>query len=123
MGWKGPGFLGIIITGAAHGLKLSEMQPAFSNSHVFLSMKFWYLRGMGFGLHAFGGPMVGISISNRLVLSTSMEDLDMMLSNYFSSKEERLSLASCGMCAFCNITMCLLKLLCSGLKASFWWYS
>ena len=58
--------------------------------------------------------MVGISILNRLVLPTSVEDVDMMLSN--PTKEETLSLVSFGTCALGNITNCLLELLCSRWK-------
>ena len=61
-----------------------------------------------------GGPVVGISIRNRLVLPTSLEDLDMLLSNLFSSKEESLSLASCETCASFNIIDCLFESLYSG---------
>ena len=60
--------------------------------------------------------MDGISIWNRLVLPTSEEDLDIMLSNSLSSKDEILSIASCGTCASCNIINCLFELLCSHWK-------
>ena len=63
-GSKGSGFLGTIITGAALGLKLLEMQPAFSNN-CFSSSVNIYLRWIGYGLHAIGGPVVGISILKR----------------------------------------------------------
>ena len=78
----------------------------------------WYLRGMGYGFHAIGGPMVSISISNRLVLSTSMEDLDTMLSNLFFSKDESLSLPSC---TSCNITASFLYMV-LWFEALFQWY-
>ena len=99
-----------------HRCKLLEMQSAFSNNHISPSMNFWYLSGIGYGFGTIGGPVVGISISNRLVLPTSIEDLDIMLSDSFSSKEECLSLASCGMCTSCNITNCLFELLHSSWK-------
>ena len=92
------------------------MPPAFSNNYISLSTVFQYLRGIWYGFHAIGSHVVGISISNRLVLPTSVEDLDIMLSNSFSSKEESLSLASCRACASCIITDCLLELLFSGWK-------
>ena len=101
--------LGTIITEAAHELMLLEMQPASSSKHISSSTHFWHLRGMRYALLAINGPVVGISISNRLALPTSVEDLDIMFSNSFSSKEESLSLASCvtcascGTCASCNI--------------------
>ena len=72
-------------------------------------MNVWYLRGMWYGFHAIGGPVVGISFFNRLVITTSVEDFDMMISNSFSGKEVSLSLASCGTCAFYNIADCLLN--------------
>ena len=79
-------------------------------------MNFQYLRRVGYGLLAISGPEIGISILNRLVHPTSIEDLDMMLLNSFSSKEESLSLASCGTCASCNKTDYLFELLCSDWK-------
>ena len=42
-----------------------------------MSMSFWGLRGMGFGLHDIGSPVD--EISNKLVFPTSVEHLDMML--------------------------------------------
>ena len=84
-----------------------ELQPAFSNNCISLLLNFWYLKRIGYGLHAISGPVVGISILNMLVLSTSVEDLDIMLSNSFSSKEESLSLAPCGICVSCYITQLL----------------
>ena len=88
------GYLGTIITLAAHRLKLLEMHPASSNNCISLSMKPWYLRGMENSLHVIGGPMIGILIWNRLAFPTSEEDLDRILSNLFPSKEKHLFLAS-----------------------------
>ena len=34
LGHKGSGFLGTTITGGVHGLRLFEMQPTFSSSHI-----------------------------------------------------------------------------------------
>ena len=79
-------------------------------------MNFWYLRRIGNGFHVIGGPEVGISILNKLVFPTPAEDFNMMLSNSFSSKEEILSLVSFETYASCDITYCLLELLCSGCK-------
>ena len=84
------------------------MQPVSSNKCISSSIHFWYLWGMPYGFHAIGGLVVGISISNRLVLPASTEDLDMMLSNSFSSMKESLYLASCGTCTSCNITVFLI---------------
>ena len=42
--------------------------------------------------------VVGMSISNKLVLPKSGEDLDAMLSNSFSMKAESLLLPFCGTC-------------------------
>ena len=58
----------------------------------------------------------GISVSYRLVLPTSVEDLDMMLSNLAFSKEESLSLTSCATCTSCNIIHCLFESFCSSWK-------
>ena len=78
-------------------------------------MNFWYFIRIGYGLCAIGGPMVGISIWNSLVLLTSIDDLDTMLSKSFSSNRESSSLASCRICASCRIIYCF-ELFCSGLK-------
>ena len=43
---------------------------------------------MGYSLHAIGSPVVWISISNRFVLPTFVEDLDMMLSNSFQARRK-----------------------------------
>ena len=69
----------------------------------FLNNEFLVFRGMGYGFHDIGGPVVSISTLTRLVLPSSVEDLDTMLLNSFSSKEESLPLASCGTCGSCNI--------------------
>ena len=42
---------------------------------------------MGYGLCAIGGSEVGMSISNRFVLPTSVDDFDMMASNLFCNNE------------------------------------
>ena len=78
MGCKGSGFLRNIITEAALGFQLLEMEPAFSNNHISSSMNFWYLGWMEYGLCTIVGPMVVISITNRLVLLTYVEDLDFL---------------------------------------------
>ena len=113
MGFKGS-VLGTIITGAGHGLKPLVLQLASSHKSIYSAMSFWYLMGMGYGFHAIGSPVDAISISNRLVLPTSMEDLDVMLLNLCSRKEE--SFASCGICVSCNIIDCLIDSVCSGWK-------
>ena len=46
-------------------------------------MNFFYLSGMGYGLHATGDPVVGISIFNILVIHTFVDDLDLMESDLF----------------------------------------
>ena len=109
LGCKGLGILRTIITGAAYGLRPMEMQPAFTNNHISSSMNFWYLWGMAYGLCTIDGPVVGTFISNRLVLLTSVEDLNMMLSNSFSSKAESLALATCGICAPSNTPIAFLN--------------
>ena len=87
-------FLGTIIMGVAHGLKLLAVQPAFSNNLISSSTNFLINR-IRYGLHATGGPAVGISIWKRLILPTSVGDLEMMLLYSSSSKEDSPSLASC----------------------------
>ena len=102
LGYYGSGSLDTIITGAVHGLRLLEMQPASSNKHISSSTNFWYLIEKGYGFHAIYGPVFGISISNMLVLPTSVADLGTMLRDSFSSKKESLFLASCETCVSCN---------------------
>ena len=63
------------------GLSFFEMQPELSMNHISSSTNFWNLSGMGYGLHAIGGPVVGMYISSRLVLQTSVGDFDMIESN------------------------------------------
>ena len=94
LGCKGSGHFGTIITGVAHVLRLFEMQHALSSSHISLLRNFWYLNGMGYGLHAIGGPVVGISISNSLVFPTSVDAFDTMDSNLVCNNNESLSQAS-----------------------------
>ena len=67
------------------------MQTALSSSHISSSTNFRYLSGKGYGLHTIGGPVAGMSISNRLVLPTSVDDFDTMESNLFCNSEESLS--------------------------------
>ena len=49
------------------------MPPTLLSSHFSSSMNFWYLSGMGCGLNAKGGLMVGMPILNRLVLPTFVD--------------------------------------------------
>ena len=81
LGCKGSGFLGTIFTGAAHELKLVEMQPTSSNKCISSSINFWYLRRMGYVFCGIDSSVVGMSILNRLFLPTSVDDLDAMLLN------------------------------------------
>ena len=59
------------------------MEHAHSSNHISSSMNFWYLSGMGYGLHAVGGPVFGMSISNRLGLPTTVDDFITMESGLF----------------------------------------
>ena len=83
----------------------------------FLKDEFLVLKGNWIFFYSFGDPVVGISILNRMVLPLPLEDLDTMLLNLFSSKEESLSLDSCGT----NISFNIIDsdLLCYGFKLDF----
>ena len=52
----------MIITGVAHGLRLFEVQPELSRSHISSPTDFWYVSGIGYDLHPIEGPVVGMSI-------------------------------------------------------------
>ena len=71
-GYRESGILGTVITGATHTFRLFEVQPVLSSSFISSLMSIWYLSGMGYGLHAVGGPVVWMSISNRLGLLKSV---------------------------------------------------
>ena len=64
--------------GDAQLLSDLEMQPAFSRSFISSSMKDLYFRGMVYGFVAMGGPVVGRSISTKLVLLKSVGDLEIL---------------------------------------------
>ena len=104
-------FWGTMTTGAAHKLKLLGRHLASSNKCISPLMNLCYLSGIGYGWHAMGSPVVRISIQNRLVVPTSMGNLDTMLPKSFSSSGGSLSLASCVICASHRITTCF-KLFC-----------
>ena len=91
-----------------------EMQPALSSSHISSLMIFWYLSGMGYCLCAIGGPVGGMSISNRLVLPTFIDDVDMMEWLLLCNNDESLSQASWGTWASSSIIECLVWLFVSG---------
>ena len=55
-----------------------EMYPVSSGSFISLSMKHLYFSGMVYGFVAMGGPVVGRSISTKLVLLKSVGDLEIM---------------------------------------------
>ena len=87
-----------------------EMQPAFSKSFISSSMNDLYLRGLVYGLDATGKPVVGRSISTKLVPTKSADNLDIIHSNWLLIMWFSLSLAVCGMYASCSITAGLLLL-------------
>ena len=91
------------------------MQPAFSNNLISSLMNIWYFNRIGYGLCGVCGPMVRISFWKRFVLPTSIGDLKIMLLFSHSSKEDRPSLAFCGMWASCK-TIEWFVLVCSGRK-------
>ena len=94
----------------AHGLKLLDMQPAFSNNLISSLMNFGYFNRIGYGLHTMGAPAFWISIWKRFGLPTSVGDLEMMPLCSPSSKEDSQSLASCGMWAPFKTIECFVSL-------------
>ena len=70
------------------------MQLASSRSFISSSMNGLYLGGVVYGLVATGKPVVGRSISTRLVLSKSADELDMMHTNCLLTIWLSLSLAA-----------------------------
>ena len=111
--FKGSHFLGTIITRAAHGLKLLNMQPAFSNNLISSLMDCWYFSRIGYDLHAKGDPEVRMSTWKRFVLPTSLGYFEIKLLLSPSSNENSLSLASCDIWGSHKTIECLV-LLCSG---------
>ena len=79
-----------MIARVADGLRLFDMQPVLSSSNISSSMNFWHLSGMKYSLHAIGGPLVEMSISNSSVLPTSVDAVDTVESNLFCNSEESL---------------------------------
>ena len=57
-----------------------EMQPVSSRSFIHLQNDL-YLRGIVYGLDATGKPVVGRSISTKLVLPKSADDLHIIHAN------------------------------------------
>ena len=92
------------------------MQPTLSNSHISSLMNFWYLSEMGSGFWGIRYLVIGISISNKLVLPTSVDHFDTMESNLCCNSKERLSWGFQLSSAPSSITDCLLWLLGSGWK-------
>ena len=103
---KGIGFWGTIIPGLFISLSFWRCNLHFLII-VFPHQWIFGIWGDGIGLCNIGGPMIGMSILDRVVLPTSVDDPYMMLSNSFSCKKESLSLDSIGACVFCNIIDCL----------------
>ena len=64
--------------GDAQWLSDLEMHPASSRSFISLSMKDLYFRGVVYGFVATDGPVVGRSISTKLVLLKSVGDLEII---------------------------------------------
>ena len=85
-----------------------EMQPASSRNFISSSMNDLYLRGMVYGLDVTGKPVVGRSISTKLVLPKSADNLDIIHATWLLIMQFTLSLAACGMSVSCSITAGLL---------------
>ena len=81
-----------------------EMQPASFRSFISSSMNDLYLRGIVYGLDATGKPVVGRSISTRLVLPKSADELDILHVDWLFIMWFSLSLAAWGISASYNIT-------------------
>ena len=92
------------------------MHPELSNNHISSSLNFWYLSGMQYGFHAIGGPVVGMSISNRLAFPTSVGNFDMIESSMSCHIDENSSLIYWCTWASSSISDCLLWLFGSGRK-------
>ena len=75
--------------GDVQSLSDFDMQPVSSSS-----MNDLYLRGIVYGLDATGKPVVDRSISTRLVLQKSADELDMMHANWLLIIWFSLSLAA-----------------------------
>ena len=68
------------------------MHLASSRSLISSSMKVLYFKGMVYGFIETGGPVVGRSISMRLVCPKSAEDLEIISSNLFAQHSVELVL-------------------------------
>ena len=68
--------------GDAQSLRHLEMQQASFKSQIYSSTKDWYFKGIVYGFDDTGGPLVGKSISTRLVCPKSAGDLEMMLQKF-----------------------------------------
>ena len=78
--------LGTTIQGADQLLNDLEIKPASSNCLVLLSTKFWYFSGIVYCFTNTGLPSVTCtSRVCKLVLPTSVEDLEIILPNLYSS--------------------------------------
>ena len=81
LGWLRSSFFFTIQMGDAHSLIDFEIQPASSRSFISLSMNDLYFRGILYGLDATDRPVVGRSISTKLVLPKSADDCEIMHAN------------------------------------------
>ena len=75
-----------------------KCSPASSRSFISSSTKDLYFKGMVYGFVETGGPVVGRSISIRLVLLKSVGDLEMMPENLLVS-------IVCSLCCISNGTL------------------
>ena len=72
-----------------------EMQPVFSKSFISSSTNDFYLRGIVYGLDATGKAVAGRSISTKLVVPKSADDLEIIHANWLLIMWFSLSLAVC----------------------------
>ena len=79
-----------------------EMHLASSISLISSSLKVLYFKGMVYGFVEIGGPVVGRSISMRLVHQKSAEDLEIISANWLVSIVLSLCWTSNGMFASCS---------------------
>ena len=80
--------------GDTQSLSDFDIQPASSRSFISSSTSDLYLIGIVYGLDATGKPIVGRSISTRLVLPKFADELDMMHANWLLTIWFSLSLAA-----------------------------
>ena len=84
-GWLGSGFFFTMHIRDAQSLRDLEMHQASSRSLISSLMKVLYFKGMVYSFVETSGPVVGRSISMRLVCPKSVEDLEIISANLLVS--------------------------------------